>query len=115
FRQAWYLAANPLEQFIAAHYLARQQDSTAGKLEWDILALDYARKAGEDNVKAAFPSLYLNIAKGYEDLGAMQQALEHYQLALSFGSFLADDGYGNMVLSGIRAGLERVQTQYKNQ
>ncbi|MBL7711167.1 MAG: rRNA adenine methyltransferase [Chitinophagaceae bacterium] len=111
FLQAWHSAGNALEQCIAAHYLARQQDSIAGKLVWDVRALACARAIHDDTAKGAFPSLYLNIAKGYEDLGDRQQAQEHYRMALSFASFLAEDGYGKMILSGIEAGLKRMKTE----
>lgn len=115
FWQAWHRAGNALEQCIAAHYLARQQDSISEKLEWDTRALACARAIDGDAAKGAFPSLYLNLAKGYEDSGDRQKAEEHYQLALSFVPCLADDGYGKMILSGIEAGLKRLQTTSPNQ
>lgn len=111
FLDAWHSAGSALEQCIAAHYLARQQDAAAGKLEWDIRALNCAQTISDESIKGAFPSLYLNIAKGYEDLGDRQQALEYYRQARSYSSFLAEDGYGKMILSGIEAGLKRMKTE----
>jgi len=67
-----------------------------------------ALKIDDNTVKGVFPSLYLNIAKCYEDLGNFGKAKENYQLALSVTTSLTDDGYGNMIKGGILNGLERV-------
>jgi tetratricopeptide (TPR) repeat protein len=110
FMQAWEQAGNDKEKFAAAHYVARHQKSVADKLAWDETALNLALKiTGDDSVKGAYPSLYLNIAKGYEDLGEFAQALANYELALSTVQFLGDDGYGNMIKGGIENGIERVK------
>lgn len=111
YQQAWEKAVDEKEKFTAAHYVARLQDSSADKLKWDRLALELAQKIGSDEVKGAFPSLYLNIAKGYEDLREIEKALEHYHLAQSFTTFLLDDGYGKMTRAGIEAGIERTRSK----
>jgi len=116
FQQAWSEARNNFEKYIAAHYLARQQKSTKEKLDWDKVALDFALLVEDDEVKSSLPSLYLNIAKGHEDLGDVTQANENYRLALSFEKFLLNDGYGQLILSGIKAGLNRtLESISKNQ
>lgn len=69
FWQAWNLAATELEKCTAAHYVARHQDSAAQKLEWDLKALQLAIQAQDDSLTSSYPSLYLNVGKGYEDLG----------------------------------------------
>src|ERR1700744_527366 len=78
FQQAWEDAENNLEKFIAAHYVARHQNSIAEKLIWDETALNLALKIDDEEVKGAYPSLYLNIAKGYEDLQVFAKANENY-------------------------------------
>ncbi|WP_114939779.1 rRNA adenine methyltransferase [Mucilaginibacter endophyticus] len=108
FHQAWDEATNTTEKFIAAHYVARHQQSVADKLKWDETALNLALGIEGDEVKAVYPSLYLNIAKCHEDLKNLDKALENYQLGLSFTRFLPDDGYGNMIRAGINNGIERV-------
>ena len=108
FLQAWNEATNDFEKFTAGHYVARHQKTVAGKLKWDETALQLALKINDDKVKGAFPSLYLNIAKCYEDLDDPGNALKNYQLALSYTNLLPDNGYGNMIKGGIRKGLERV-------
>jgi tetratricopeptide (TPR) repeat protein len=109
FIQAWNAAANDREKFTAAHYVARQQKSVADKLKWDQAALNLALKIGDEDIKGAYPSLYLNIAKCYEDLNEFDKAHENYQSALKFTTSLLDDGYGSMIRSGINKGIERVQ------
>jgi rifampin ADP-ribosylating transferase len=107
FNEAWKEAETDMERFIAAHYLARHQESTIDKLSWDQLALAFALKTDHDFVKPYYPSLYLNIGKCYEDLGKMEQALINYRTAESNIKYLPDDGYGRMIEAGIAAGLSR--------
>jgi len=109
FQQAWNEAANDREKFTAAHYVARHQTSVADKLKWDQAALNLALKIDEEDIKGAYPSLYLNIAKCYEDLNEFAKAHENYLSALNFTTFLLDNGYGNMIRAGIGNGIERVQ------
>ncbi len=91
FLQAWNEATNNFEKFTAAHYVARHQKSIADKLKWDETALRLALKINNDTVKATFPSLYLNIAKCYEDLNDLDNAKKNYELALSFSKQLPED------------------------
>jgi tetratricopeptide (TPR) repeat protein len=108
FLQAWNEATNDFEKFTAAHYVARHQKSIANKLKWDETSLQLALKINNDTVKGTFPSLYLNIAKCYEDLKDFDNAKRNYELALSFSNLLPDNGYGNMIKGGIVNGIERV-------
>jgi tetratricopeptide (TPR) repeat protein len=110
FHQAWNEATNATEKFTAAHYIARRQESVEGKLKWDETALSLALSIEGEEIKAVYPSLYLNIAKCHEDLKDFDKALENYQLALSFTSTLPNDGYGNMIRAGINNGIARVQS-----
>lgn len=109
YHQAWNEAITSFEKFIAAHYLARVQPSAAEKLQWDKTALAMALQTNDESAKAAFPSLYLNIAKGYEDLNDLVNARQHYQLALSFSEQFKEDSYGKMIRAGIVAGIGRVE------
>jgi tetratricopeptide (TPR) repeat protein len=111
YMQAWNIAVTDEEKFIAAHYVARDQSSIQDKLDWDKTALSCALKA--ITYKPHLPSLYLNIAKCYEDLHDYNNALENYKLALSFTSLLANDGYGSMIKAGIDNGLERMNAVIK--
>lgn len=113
FLQAWDEAISDFEKFTAAHYVARHQKSVADKLKWDETALQMAQKINTDAIKVSFPSLYLNIAKCYEDLNDYNTAMRNYQLAISFTSWLPDNGYGNWVKNAILNGTERVLKYYR--
>ena len=92
FLQAWNEATNDFEKFIAAYYLSRHQKSVSDKLKWLETALQFALKINDDTVKSAFPSLYLNIAKCYDDLSDTDKAKENYELATSFKDKPSDKG-----------------------
>jgi len=113
FLQAWEQASDDKEKFTAAHYVARHQENVADKLVWDEIALDLALKIKDDSVKGAYPSLYLNIAKGYEDLKEFDKAIKNYKTALSYVDSLHEDGYGKMIKGGIENGLERIKAHLK--
>lgn len=108
FVQAWNEAITDVEKFTAAHYVARHQPSMEDKLKWDMTALNVALKINDDSIRAALPSLYLNIAKCYEDLNDFIAARKNYEAALLYQQNLPADGYGQMIKSGIKNGLERV-------
>ena len=92
FLQGWNEATFDFEKFIAAHYVARHQKTVSDKLKWLETALQFALKLNNDAVKSAFPSLYLNIAKCYEDLGDLDKAKENSELAISFKYNTYDKG-----------------------
>ena len=92
FLQSWDEATNNFEKFLAAHYIARHQETVSGKLNWLETALQFALKINDDAVKSAFPSLYLNIAKCYEDLNNADKAKENFDLATSYKYNPSDKG-----------------------
>jgi hypothetical protein len=108
--RAWNESKNDFEKFTAAHYLARHQNSVSNKLMWDEKALALALNITDQDVRGSFPSLYLNVGKCYEDLKDNANAQRNYQLGKEFTGFLGEDGYGNMIKSGIENGLHRVKT-----
>lgn len=108
FLQAWSLAATDVEKFTAAHYVARHQDSTTKKLAWDLRVLQLALQIQDGRITTSYPSLYLNVGKGYEDLGDIEQAKNYYQLALSYVDHLPAEGYGKMIRQGVESGLMRL-------
>jgi rifampin ADP-ribosylating transferase len=92
FLQAWNEAANDFEKFTAAYYVARQQKNVPDKLKWLKTVLEFGLKINNDTVRPAFPSLYLNIAKCYEDSGDLGNAKKHNDLAISFKDKPSDKG-----------------------
>ncbi len=111
FLHAWQIATTDFERFTAAHYVARQQPTVADKLEWDQKALHFALNLCDQIPTIGLPSLYLNIGKGYEELGDREAAVIHYQRAMSYVDQLPDNGYGNMIRRGIEDGLHRTKSE----
>lgn len=74
FLQAWNEATNDFEKFTAAYYVARHQSNVRDKLKWLEVSLGFALRINDESVKAAFPSLYSNIAKCYEELNDLDNA-----------------------------------------
>jgi len=108
FQQAWDIAANDMEASTAAHYLARNQKEPEDKLKWNLEALHRAHLVKEDGINGYYPSLYLNVAKSYEDLGDLKTATHYYQQAAESCKAIPDSPYVDMIRSGINAGLKRV-------
>ena len=92
FLQAWNESTNDFEKFTAAHYVARHQKNVSDKLQWLETALRFALRINDDSVKGAFPSLYSNIAKCYEDLSDPDNAKKNHELAISFATEPSDKG-----------------------
>nr|AEI30168.1 rifampin ADP-ribosyl transferase [uncultured bacterium] len=90
--QAWNEATDDFEKFLAAYYLARLQKDVSDKLQWQQTALQFALRINNDSVKGAFPSLYLDIAKSYEDLGDVDNANRNHELAILFRDNPSDKG-----------------------
>ena len=92
FFQAWNEASNDFEKFLAAHFVARHQTTVLDRLNWHQTALRLALKINDDSVKEAFASVYVNIAKCYEDLNDLDKAKENYELGNSFIGKPSDNG-----------------------
>lgn len=92
FLQAWNEATNDFEKYTAAFYVARHQKNVPDKLKWLETTLQFALRVNNDSVKGAFSSLYLNIAKCYEDLNDPDNAKKNNDLAISFRDQLSDKG-----------------------
>jgi rifampin ADP-ribosylating transferase len=92
FLQAWNEATNNFEKLTAAYYVARHQKNVRDKLKWLETSLQFALKINDVTVKGAFPSLYSNIAKCYEDLNDPDNAKKNHELANSFTGDPSDHG-----------------------
>jgi rifampin ADP-ribosylating transferase len=92
FLQAWNESTNDFEKFTSAYYVARHQETVRDKLKWLETSLQFALKINDVTVSGAFPSLYLNIAKCYEDLNDPERAKKSYELANSYSSHPSDSG-----------------------
>ena len=92
FHKAWREATDDYERFIAAYHLARQQKSITDKLKWMETSLHCALNINDDNVKSAYSTLYLNIAKCYEELCDSDNAKRNYELSNSYKGAPSDEG-----------------------
>ena len=92
FLQACNEATNDFEKFTAAYYVSRHQKNVRDKLKWFETSLQFALKINDVSVKGAFPSLYSNIAKCYEDLSDLDNARKNHELANSFRDNPSDNG-----------------------
>jgi len=85
YQQAWDAHTDDYEACIAAHYLARFQDSAEESLRWNQIALESADKVKDERVKEFYPSLYLCLGRSHEVLGNLPEAQKYYQLAAKLG------------------------------
>src|SRR6218665_3003673 len=99
FNQAWESVTDDFEAFIAAHYMARRQQSLEDKLKWNLESFHFANKIKGDGMQKYFPSLCLNLGKSYEDLGQNPSAIHYYLLGRHLAESLPDTPYGNMIKS----------------
>lgn len=107
YEQAWEARRDDYEACVAAHFLARQQDSPADELRWNREALDRALADGGERVRGFHASLYLNLGHSHETLGELAEARRSYAQA---GERLADvppGPYGDHVRGGVARGLAR--------
>ena len=109
FLRAWELRQDDVDACIAAHYVARHQETPDETLRWNELALTHALRASPESIRSFFPSLYLNLGKSYEDLGNLARARELYEHGELWLGDVADGGYGAMVRQGLQNGLKRVR------
>lgn len=92
FTRAWDEATDNFEKFTAAFYIARHQNTVPDRLRWLDAALQHALKVNSDSVRGALSSLYVNIAKCYEELEDMGNAKKNHELATLLKGKPSDKG-----------------------
>jgi len=85
YQQAWELHADEYEACVAAHYVARFQESPEESLYWNQLALEHANAVNDERVEEFYPSLYLNMGRSHEIMGDQEEAQRYYALAAELG------------------------------
>jgi hypothetical protein len=113
FMQAWGSAADDYELCIAAHYVARHQESPSEMLRWNQLALNHASAVRDESVNGFYASLYLNLGYSFEVLGETGKAKIQYEEAAKRLKHLSDMRYAAIVKDGITRGLERISKQFQ--
>ncbi len=83
--QAWESAQSDYEACVAAHYVARSQETPDDSLRWNQEALRRADATGDESVMEFYPSLYLNLGRAYEVIGELEEARRFYALAEGLG------------------------------
>jgi hypothetical protein len=110
FDRAWLAARDDYERCVAAHYVARHQDTPADTLAWNLRCLELADAVGDERVAGFYPSLHLNIGQSHEDLGDPEAARLAYRRAAAVVEGLPQDDYGRLLRDAVARGLERVAT-----
>jgi hypothetical protein len=85
YQQAWEARADDYDACIAAHYVARFQDSAEESLRWNQAALTHAQAVDDERVREFYPSLYLSLGRSYELTGRQAEAQRWYDLAARLG------------------------------
>lgn len=109
FLEAWESRTDAYGACVAAHYVARHQETAEQTLAWNQRALDEAAAVEEDRVASFYPSLYLNLGHSHEVMGDADTARRLYRLAAErMDALPADDPYARLVRRGIEEGCRRV-------
>lgn len=103
FLQAWNESTNHFERYIAAYCVALSQQTVPDKLKWLETSMQFAMKVDSVAATSAFPNLYTNIAKCYDELGDPDNAKKNYELATASADRPSDDG---PFYHGTRANLQ---------
>jgi hypothetical protein len=90
-QQAWDQAQDHFEACIAAHYLARYQQTQVEQFAWNRTALSHALRSKDPRVTPFLGSLYVNLGQSLEILGNQILAKKYYALAANYGIFHTHD------------------------
>lgn len=110
FMQAWEARQDDYEAAIAAHYVARHQDSVEAMADWDQRALTHALAVNDEWVHGFMASLYLNMGKDYEAMGDTEKARHQYERAAEWLWAVPEGPYREMVADGVARGQERTSS-----
>lgn len=105
--EAWAHHATDYEACIAAHYLARYQQSLDDELRWNKVALEKAGRVDAELVSGFYASLHLNVGHSYEKCGDVEAARSHLRLAQDHLDAVPDGPYKEIVSRGIQNALAR--------
>ena len=108
FMRAWAARRDDYDACIAGHYVARHQEQPNDILHWNRVALDHADKVAAERVRDFYPSLYLNLGRAHELVGATDEARRYYALAEKAAQQLSDDRYGRVVHGALASARERL-------
>ena len=107
FTRAWEASADDYDASMAAHYLARHQETESERLRWNAEALRRAESSSEERVREFLPSLLLNLGHSHEMLGAPAEARACYERAAAVLDSVASGPYGDALRDGVERALAR--------
>ena len=107
FTQAWEASTDDYDACIAAHYLARHQETEEEKLRWNEISLQRAESTDIERLREFFPSLLLNLGHSHEMLGRPAEARAYFERAQSMLDALSTGPYSDMVRDGVARALKR--------
>ncbi|MEU7158051.1 hypothetical protein [Streptomyces chrestomyceticus] len=79
--EAWEQASDDYEACVAAHYVARHQDTPEETRRRNQECLNRADRVSDERVSGFYASLYANMARAHRDLGETAVAHEYFQRA----------------------------------
>ena len=101
FEEAWAARRDDYDASIAAHFLARHQDTSADTLHWNALAVRHAEAVTDARANELMASLYLNVGDSYAATGQKAEAIDAANKATRSLEFLPAGGYRDFVAMGI--------------
>jgi len=109
FEDAWAASTDDYDAAVAAHFLARHQETPLAALDWNKRALRHATAVTDGRATGFMASLYLNLAAAHADLGEREDAVPALQQAAIHLAGLPPDGYRTFVGMGIRRLAARLE------
>jgi hypothetical protein len=109
FEQAWAARRDDYDACIAAHFLARHQESAADVLHWNALAIRHAEAVTDGRADELLASLYLNLGDAHAALGQTAAAIPALRRAQAHLATLPAGGYREFVALGIGRLAERLE------
>ena len=101
FDQAWAARTDDYDASIAAHFVARHQQTEADRLHWNRIAVEHAERVDDGRAKSLMASLYLNLADSLRATGDVAGAAQTVARARTHLVDLPQDGYRSFVELGI--------------
>lgn len=92
FQAAWEQAETDYEKFIVAYQVGIRQKANTDRLHWLQQSLAFSQKVDDEDVKSAYPTLYLAIASCYEELKDAKNAQKNRALAKVYKGKPTDKG-----------------------
>jgi hypothetical protein len=107
--RAWGIASDAYGQCMAAHYVARIQETADDRYRWNAVALDRALAVADGRADGFLPSLYLNVGRSLEDVGRVQEARAAYGAAIDRLDDVPAGPYRATLQEAIARGIARTQ------